>query len=628
LGNRTVPALVLTAMAPTSRARRAAAISIVVIASACDGKETPSPAAKVPEAAPPRTAEGPRFEECAESAGLRFRMAYLPAEQGENFRINLYDHGTGVAVADVDGDGREDVFFCNQLAPCALFKNMGDLRFAEVTKDAGDLLTALDGKISVAAAFADADGDGDPDLYVTTTRAGNVYFENTGGGRFRDATKDAGLTLVAESWQPCFFDMDKDGDLDLLVTNTARWTTDEYDATSRYWRGKATLSDLIDSEKEFNVLYRNDGKAKFTDVTEAAGMKGTGWGGDTAVFDADGDDDLDVFVCNMFGSSTLCANDGKGKFTDVTRATLGKSSWGAVGARAFDADSDGKLDLYVVDMHSDMWIAPGAPVSYVQEKKKYGSFFERAIAIRSATKAEEDEFDRKIGMKRGEVIFGNTLYRNAGGGRFEEVSDKTGAETWWPWGIAEGDFDCDGHVDAFIPSGMGYPFFYWRPSLLWNKGDGTFADASKAAGIEPPPGGTQTVPDSDGMQRTRSNRAAATCDFDGDGRLDLVVSNFNDRAFLFRNKSPTAHWCAVRLKGGASGVDAIGAVVTLSAGGRTLIRQVQAAGGYLAQSSNTMHFGLGDNAKIESAEIRWPSGARQKFEPAVDKLTTVTEPTK
>jgi hypothetical protein len=612
-------------MTPIRRGVRAAALPVVLIAAACGDETVPAPSAQVPPTAP-KAAPGPRFEECAESAGLRFHMSYLPGEQGENFRINLYDHGTAVAVADVDGDGRDDVFFCNQLAPCVLFRNLGEFRFAEMTKDAGDLAAALDGKIAVAAAFADTDGDGDEDLYVTTTRAGNVYFENTGGGRFRDATKDAGLTLVAESWGPCFFDMDKDGDLDLLVTNTAHWTTEEYDATSRYWRGKIALVDLIDSEKEWDVLYRNDGKGHFTDVTEAAGMKGKGWSGDCAVFDADGDGDLDVFVCNMFGSSSLYANDGTGRFTEITKTALGRTSWGAVGSRAFDYDGDGDLDLFVTDMHSDMWISPAAPVSFVQEKMKYASFYERAIQIRGATQADQDEFERKVGMHRDEVVYGSTLYRNLGGGRFEEVSDRAGAETWWPWGIAEGDFDCDGHVDAFIPSGMGYPFFYWRPSLLWNRGDGTFAEASRSAGIEPPPGGTVTVPDADGMQRNRSGRSATTADFDGDGKLDLVVSNFNDRAFLFRNRSAAAHWCEVKLKGGASGTDAIGALVTLKAGGRTLVRQVQAAGGYLAQSSNTLHFGLGANTKIEAAEIRWPSGTRQTIQPAIDALTTVTEP--
>src|SRR5262245_39889823 len=135
-------------MSVIRRGMRAAALPVLLIVSACGDEPIPASSAQV-LAPPPKGAEGPRFEECAESAGLRFRMAYLPAEQGENFRINLYDHGTGVVVADVDGDGRDDVLFCNQLGPCALFRNLGEFRFAEMTKDAGDLGAALDGKICV-----------------------------------------------------------------------------------------------------------------------------------------------------------------------------------------------------------------------------------------------------------------------------------------------------------------------------------------------------------------------------------------------------------------------------------------------------------------------------------------------
>jgi hypothetical protein len=603
------------------------------------GAKPPAPAPAAPGAAEPAPAKGPaaappapaamtmKFEECAETAGLKFRMSFLPDEQGEKFKINLYDHGAGVAIADVDGDGRDDVFFCNQLGPCGLFKSAGPGKFADVTKDAGDLAASLAGKICVGAAFGDADGDGDQDLYVTTTRAGNVYLVNEGGFRFRDATKDAGLTLVLDSWSPVFFDADADGDLDLFVTNTARWTLEDFDAKQNYFRGKASLWDLVASEKEWNVLYRNDGKGVFTDVTEAAGMKGRGWGGDTAVFDADADGDLDVFVANMFGSSVLHANDGKGVFTDVTRESLGKTSWGTVGARAFDYDGDALLDLYLVDMHSDMWSPADMDPRLVEESKRYPDFFTRAMQLGLASPDQEQKFVTALQIKKDEVFFGNSLFRNQGGGKFEEVSGKAKAETFWPWGIAEGDYDCDGHVDVFIPSGMGYPYFYWRSPLLRNRGDGTFEDVAAKAGTDPPPGGKETAElVAPGRRVMKSGRAAATADFDGTGRLDLVVNNFNDRAHLWRNASQPRHWCELKLVGTKSNRDAIGAVVRLTAGGRKQIRQVQAAGGYLSQSSNVLHFGLGDAAAIESIEIVWPSGKKQTVEsPRIDARTTVTE---
>jgi hypothetical protein len=567
-----------------------------------------------------------RFEECAEAAGLRFQMSFLPDEQGERFKINFYDHGCGVAVADADGDGRDDVFLCNQLGPCRLFRNMGGGRFDDVTVAAGDLELSLDGKICVAAAFADVDGDGNSDLYVTTTRAGNVFLKGLGGMKFRDATAEAGLALVAESEFPCFFDADGDGVLDLFVTNTARWTLDDFDKTGRYWRGKSSLEELIASEKEHDVLYRNDGSGRFTDVTDAAGLAGPGWDGDTAVFDFDDDGDLDLYVSNMFGYSTLYRNEGGGRFKDVTEAVLGKVSWGGVGARAFDYDGDGRLDLAVADMHSDMWMPFDVSPAIVEERTKYPTFMHRAKELGLYDDAAEKRFVANAGIRTDKVVFGNTLFRNLGGGKFEETSAKAGFETFWPWGVCEGDFDGDGFIDAFVPAGMGHPLFYWRSSLLRNRGDGTFEDAARSAGVDPPPGGTQLPVKIQGRACARSARSAASADFDGDGRLDFVVNNFNDRAFLWRNAGPTRRWCELRLAGKKGNREAVGALVTLTAGGRRQVRQVQAAGGYLSQSSNVLHFGLGDAGRIERVEIRWPDGTKQTLEGVkIDALTNVEQ---
>jgi len=616
----------------TSRGSAAALLVVVALAAACDQNHSPTPPASeaVPQKPAPKTdASGMKFEERAAAAGLNFRMKFLPAEQGENFKINFYDHGCGVAVGDYDNDGRDDVFFCNQLGPCALFHCEEGGKFVETTKDAGDLAKSLDGKITVGAAWGDVDGDGLEDLFVTTVRGGNVLLKNMGGGKFKDVTKESGLTLVTESWSPCFFDMDGDGDLDLIVTNTAHWTRDRYDEDQRYYVGKATLDELIGSEKEWNVLYRNDGKGHFTNVTDECGMRGRGWSGDVAVFDYDGDGALDVFVCNMFGSSILYHNDGKGVFTDVTKKELGKTSWGAVGARAFDYDGDGRLDLFVVDMHSDMWMPFDLDSAFVDEHKKYRSFFERSIQLKLAPPTMDAEFARKVDIRPDEVVFGNTLFHAKPDGTFEERSDAANVETLFPWGIAEGDFDSDGFIDAYIPSGMGLPLFYWRNSLLRNKGDGTFVDVCREAGTEPPPGGTETEQWVGKRRVVRSSRAAATADFDGDGRLDLVVNNFNDRAFYFHNVSAPKHWCELRLVGTKSCREAIGALARLTAGGKTQIRQVQAAGGYLSQSSNVLHFGLADAATIDKIEIQWPSGLKQTLtSPKIDARTTVTEPAK
>ena len=159
------------------------------------------------------------FQERAQAAGVAFHMTFLEKEQGERFRINLYDHGSGLAVGDYDGDGHDDIYFLNQLGPNALYRNAGDGTFVDVTAKAG---VALGDRICVAATFADYDNDGWADLFVTSTRGGNVLFHNRGDGTFEDVTAKAGVGHVGHSQTPVFFDYDNDGDLDLYVTNTAQ----------------------------------------------------------------------------------------------------------------------------------------------------------------------------------------------------------------------------------------------------------------------------------------------------------------------------------------------------------------------------------------------------------------------
>jgi hypothetical protein len=243
------------------------------------------------------------------------------------------------------------------------------------------------------------------------------------------------------------------------------------------------------------------------------------------------------------------------------------------------------------------------------------------------SREEALSFIDALHIRASEVVFGNTLFRNRGDGTFEEVSDRAGAETFWSWGVAAADYDMDGDVDLFLPSGMGYPLFYWPCSLLINRGDGTFENRPKTRGINPPEGSEYLDTMIAHQRAPRSSRSAAVFDYDGDGRPDLVVVNWNDRASLLRNTSPPRHWAAFRLTGTRSNRDAIGAVVRIRAGGHLQVRQVEPESGYLAQSSKTQFFGLGDATKIESCEIRWPSGTVQPLtDVRVDAVNAITEP--
>jgi hypothetical protein len=563
------------------------------------------------------------FRNAAAEAGLEFRMSFLPDEQGDRFKINLYDHGCGLAVADYDGDGHDDVYFCNQLGPNVLYRNKGDGNFEDITERAR---VALGDRICTGAAFADIDNDGDPDLFVTSTRGGNVLFRND-EGTFTNVTREAGLAHAGHSQMGVFFDADGDGFLDLLVLQTAKWTTEVFNRAGRHYTGKETLAQTAASEKEYNLFYHNNGNGTFSEQTEKSGLRGLGWAADAAVFDYNDDGRLDVLVTNMFGRAQLFRNDG-GTFTDVALAVLGPTSWGGMGVKAFDFNNDGRLDVYMVDMHSDMWVPDTFDPSAVDEKKKYRHLLGGRFRSPERDQAAEWELATLVKVKYDEVVFGNTFFKNLGGGKFEEVSDRANLETFWPWGLAVGDFDNDGFEDVFEPAGMGYPFFYWPNYLLMNNGAETFTDRAAAEGIEPPADRFYQDPHIRKKPPTRSSRAAVVADFDGDGRLDILTSNFNDAPYYFRNQFPRRDYIAWRLTGTRGNRDAIGATVTLhlEAGG-VMVRQVHAAGGYLAQSSRTLHFGLGGRTKVERAEIRWPNGGRQTIPaPEINKLHRLTEP--
>jgi hypothetical protein len=555
-----------------------------------------------------------QFADRAGESGITF-VHHIVEDAGKHYKAVHYDHGNGIAVADVDGDGLYDIYFVNQVGGNELWKNLGGGRFRDITKESG---VGLAGRISVAASFADIDNDGDQDLFVTTVRGGNVLFENDGHGRFKDISKEAGVDLVTHSSGAVFFDFDRDGLVDLLVCNVGQYTTDQKGPDGAYvGLADAFLGHTHPDRFEYPVLYRNTGRNLFKDVTAAVGLRPSGWGGDAGVADLNGDGWPDLFVLNMQGHGHYFENQGGHTFVDKTAEYFPRTPWGAMGIKFFDFDNDGRPDLFITDMHSDM--------------------FETMPPDREKQKAGVHPPEQLLGGPADTFIFGNALFHNIskrGGTAFEEISDRAGVENYWPWGPSIGDVNADGWEDIFIASSMDYPHRYGINSMLLNNRGEKFLDAEFLLGIEPRTGGRTHTPwfeldcltEGLGADLCRGqsgkikvmaplgSRSAVMFDLDGDGDLDIVTNDFNSAPQVLVSdlaQRRPIHWLQVALAGAASNRGGLGATVRLRAGGHAYTKYNDGKSGYLSQSALPLYFGLGDAEKIDAVEVDWPSGRKQ-----------------
>ena len=567
-----------------------------------------------------------QFADRLKDSGITF-VHHIVEDAGKNYKAVHYDHGNGIAVADVDGDGLYDIYFVNQVGGNELWKNLGGGRFTNITKEAG---VGLSDRISVTASFADIDNDGDEDLLVTTVRGGNALFENDGKGHFTDITKEAGLDLVAHSSGAVFFDYDNDGLVDLLVCNVGRYTIDQKGPDGAYvGRADAFMGHLHADRFEYPILYKNLGHKRFKDVTAEVGLRPSGWGGDASVADLNGDGFPDVFVLNMQGHGHYFENAGGRAFVDKTAAVFPKTPWGAMGIKFFDFDNDGRPDLLITDMHSDM--------------------FETMPPDREKEKARVHPSDQVLGGSADTFIFGNALFHNAGGGRFEEISDRVGVEMYWPWGPSVGDVNADGWDDIFIAASMNFPHRYGINSMLLNDNGRAFRDAEFVLGIEPRAGGRTHTPWFEleclqkdlGAELCRGqsgtitvmaplgSRSSVMFDLDGDGDLDIVTNDFNSAPQVLTSDLAQRRritWVAVLLVGTASNRDGLGATVRVHAGGRVYTKYNDGKSGYLSQSALPLYFGLGDATTIDRIEVDWPSGRKQvETGLTVDRLQRIAE---
>jgi Flp pilus assembly protein TadD/peroxiredoxin len=532
--------------------------------------------------------------------------------------IDVYGNN-GLAVGDIDDDGFDDLYICQPAGlPNRLYRNRGDGTFDDVTEKAG--VGVLDA--TACALFADFGNKGVQDLLVVCG-SGPLLFLNDGSGRFslkRDAFQFA-RPPQGTFTHAAIADYDNDGRLDIYFCLYSYYLgLDQYHYPVPYF-------DARDGPPNF--LLHNEGNATFRDRTEAAGLNvdndrysfACAWGD----FNADGHPDL--YVANDFGRSNLYRNNGDATFMSVSTEAGVEDPGAGMSASWFDYDNDGNQDVYV----SNMWSAAGIRVSD-QERFHQG----------------EPETIRPLYRRHAR---GNSLYRNLGNGKFQNISEKAGVEMGrWAWASDAWDFDHDGYADLYIANGYisgpetlrgaggDISSFFWRqvvgkspqnslPSASYEQGwnainelirsdatwngyernvfyannrDGTFSEISGVAGLD--------FPD--------DSRAFVLADLDRDGRLEIILKNRNaPQIRVLRNViKELGNAVAFRLRGTKSNRDAIGASITVEAAAHRQTKFLQAGSGFLSQHTKELFFGLGDTQGGVRATVRWPSGLSQTFE--------------
>ena len=554
-----------------------------------------------------------KFADRLAESGITFQNSVADDAKGVH-KGTHYDHGNGIAVADVDGDGLYDIYFVNQMGCNELWRNVGGGRFENITEKAG---VGMCGQISVTGSFADVDNDGKPDLFVTTVRHGNHLFHNLGDGKFADITVQAGLNYSGHSAGAMFVDYNRDGLVDLFLSNIGRFTSDKI-GKGGYYIGLADAfsGQLYPDRTEPCILYKNLGNNRFQDVTKASGITTCGWSGDASFVDLNNNGYPDLYILNMQGNDHFYENVHGDHFVDKTDQYFPKTPWGSMGIKFFDYNNDGLMDLYVTDMHSDMSHDLDYD-AYTQEKDK-------------STMAWSDSF--LVGHEKS--LFGNAFYKNLGNGKFAEISDQIGLESYWPWGVSVDDLNADGYQDIFITAGMAYPFRYGINSLLLNDAGKTFLNSEFILGVEPRRDNQTVMPwfdvDCDGQDFIRpecqghlgkftilsslASRSSAIFDLDGDGDLDIVTNEYGNHPQVLISDLAQRHkisYLKIKLVGTKSNREGLGARVTVSAGDLKITKVMDGKSGYLSQSDLPLYFGLGDATKVGSVEVLWPSGTQQ-----------------
>jgi enediyne biosynthesis protein E4 len=539
------------------------------------------------QAKPAAAAPIATFVDIAEKAGLTTPNIFGGVDTKKYI---IETTGNGVALFDYDNDGWLDIFLVNGTRlegfPAGrgptnrLYRNNHDGTFTDVTVKAGLSGTGWGQGVCVG----DYDNDGWEDLYVTYYGKNRLYHNNR--GVFTEVAEKTGVAGSGKAWGTgcAFVDYDRDGHLDLVVANYVDFDLSTAPAPGErptcMWKGVPVMCGPRGLSGSKNILFHGRGDGTFEDVTTKAHIDRTDghYAFSVSTFDFDEDGWTDIYVACDSTPSILYRNNHDGTFTDVA-VTSGAAfnedgrEQAGMGSTIADFNGDGHLDIFKTNFSDDT----------------------------------------------------STLYKNNADGSFTDTTTAAGLGLYTQylgWGTMFLDIDNDGWPDLLLVNGHVYPEVdsqhlgsnYKEPRILFhNNGNGTFSDISATAGT------SITIP--------ASSRGLAVGDFWNDGRISAVISNMNAMPSLLVNEVRNEnHWIAIHTIGTKSNRDGIGARILVKTSARVFVDEVRSGSSYISNSDMRVHFGLGKTDKIESIEIRWPTGATERFSSArIDQVVTLTE---
>lgn len=559
----------------------------------------------------------------SEKTGIDFQNTIIEtAENNITTNINIYNGG-GVAIADVNKDGKPDIYFVASNGPNRLYINEGDFRFKDITESAG--LLSEEG-FETAVTAVDINADGWLDFYVcrggpeATEDRRNKLFINNGNLTFTERSSEYGLDDISASTGANFFDSDNDGDLDLYLLN---YPTDLSLASKIDVQpgpdGRPVPNMYPKKPYDTDRFYRNDGN-KFTDISREAGIWNIGFGLSVSVTDFNRDGYVDVYVGNDFiHPDKLYINNQNNTFTDRLSESFQHCTMATMGTELADFDNDGLIDLFAVEM--------------LPAKNYRNKTLQTAITV--------SKYQSMVQNGYFEPVIHNVLQRNNGNGTFSDIACQAGVfKTDWSWSGLLSDLDNDGFKDLYITNGYrreitNRDFFDFAMTNMLGPGNKSSVDEILAAvptfkirnfvfensgnwQFEDKSGEWMTVPAS-------WSCGAAYGDLDGDGDIDIVVNNLEDPAYIYENhsrESEDANFLVIELQGSTLNPYAVGASVLIEYQGVKQIQEMNPTRGIFSSVQHLLHFGLADVTAVDKVSVRWPDGKVQSFEnvPANQKL--------